>query len=104
MGPPLPEHEPVSSRPCYTINDVMKTTVLTLALCCAAAAGETAKPIIDNQRVTVWDATWTKGTHNPIPRHEYDFVTVYLVGGSIRTTLPNGTSSMVAHKKGDAIF
>ncbi len=43
-----------------------------------AAAGQTVQPIIDNERVTVWDVTWTKGQPNPLPRTEHDFVAVSL--------------------------
>jgi hypothetical protein len=56
---------------------VLKTILLTLALCLAASA-EDLKPIIDNERVTVWDATWTRGKPNPLPRMEHDFVAVSL--------------------------
>jgi hypothetical protein len=63
-----------------------------LALCMAAAC-EAAQPIIDNERVTVWDVTWMKGAETPIPPHAHDFVTVYLAAGS-----------GAAHKKGDVFF
>jgi hypothetical protein len=32
---------------------------------CAALHGQDLKPVIDNDRVTVWDVTWTKGQTNP---------------------------------------
>jgi hypothetical protein len=50
---------------------VLKTAVFALTLC-LAAAGETAQPIIDNERVTVWD------TSSPLPPAEHDFVAVSL--------------------------
>jgi hypothetical protein len=34
-----------------------------MAVC--ALYGQDGKPVIDNERVTVWDVTWTKGAINP---------------------------------------
>lgn len=62
---------------CCKINHVLKVSLFALALC-AVAAGQTVQPIIDNERVTVWDVTWTKGQPNPLPRTEHDFVAVSL--------------------------
>lgn len=56
---------------------MLKTIAFLLAFC-LAGAGETVKPIIDNERVTVWDVTWVKGEPNPLPRTEHDFVAVSL--------------------------
>ncbi|HLX41931.1 MAG TPA: hypothetical protein VKR43_00780 [Bryobacteraceae bacterium] len=39
-----------------------------------------ARPIVDNERVTVWDVTWTANTQ-PI-RHQHDFVRVFVTGGT----------------------
>lgn len=55
--------------------------VLALALCVASDC-EGAQPIIDNERVTVWDVTWNKTDPNPVPRHDHDFVTIYLAGAA----------------------
>ena len=62
----------------------MKLAAFAIALCFAAAA-QAATPIIDNERVTVWDVV------SPVAHPEHDFVTVYLTAGK-------------AHKKGDAFF
>lgn len=56
---------------------MLKTTLLALVICMAASA-ENVKPIVDNERVTIWDVTWTKGQPNPLPRMEHDFVDVSL--------------------------
>ncbi len=69
-----------------------------------AAAPDAAKPIIDNERVTVWDVTWTKGKPGPIEHHRYDFVTVYYAGGDVKVTTPDGTSKTVTHKTGEVSF
>jgi hypothetical protein len=39
-----------------------------------------AQPLIDNERVTVWDATATKDDPSPVSAHKGQFLTVYLVG------------------------
>ncbi|MGB6940829.1 MAG: hypothetical protein WBE37_00365 [Bryobacteraceae bacterium] len=43
---------------------MLKSIVLG-AICVAAAFCQDQKPAIDNERVTVWDVTWTKGAANP---------------------------------------
>jgi hypothetical protein len=58
---------------------VLKTILFTLAFAAAAtAADDSAKPIIDNERVTVWDVAWNKGQPNPLTRMDHDFVAVSL--------------------------
>jgi hypothetical protein len=39
--------------------------LIAVALMAAALHGQEAKPVIDNERVTVWDVTWTKGAAYP---------------------------------------
>src|SRR5690242_19238590 len=70
----------------------------------AAAPHEAVKPIVDNERVRVWDLTWTKGKPDPVARRQFDTVTVYLTGGVMKTTLVNATTSVVTRKAGDALF
>jgi hypothetical protein len=75
-----------------TIGDVTRIAVFALAFC-AAGISRAAQPIIDNERVTVWDITGTKDDPAATLRHDRDFVTVYLSGAA------GGT-----HKKGDVLF
>jgi hypothetical protein len=58
------------------------------------------KPIIDNERVAVWDVNWTANQPGFAVPGDYDAVTVYLAGGDFRT----GTSSLVKRKTGEAVF
>jgi hypothetical protein len=71
----------------------MSKFILPVVILCFAALCQGAQPIVDNERVTVWDAVSTQADPNPIPSHNRDFVTIYLAGAA------DG-----AHKKGDVIF
>jgi hypothetical protein len=66
--------------------------------------GPDVRPVIDNERVTVWDVTTLKSTSSPVQGRRYDSVTVYLIGGAVKRTLPDGTSRVVMRKKGDVLF
>jgi hypothetical protein len=65
---------------------------------------ESTKLIIENDRAIVWDVTWTSGTPSPMEQHQYDLVSVCLAGGAIKTTLPDGTSSVAIRRSGDVVF
>ncbi|HYA15904.1 MAG TPA: hypothetical protein VEF06_00490 [Bryobacteraceae bacterium] len=51
--------------------------LLAFATLCGAA-----QPIIENERVTVWDVTWNSSEAAPVPHHAHEFVTVYLAGAN----------------------
>ena len=63
---------------------MLKVLGLTM-LVSVAAFGQDAKPVIDNDRVTVWDVTWTYGQKNPARGHQRDAVVMWVAGGDIRT-------------------
>lgn len=64
-----------------------------LVVSSSAIAASAAQPIIDNERVTVWDATATNDDPNPVPAHSRPFLTVYLVG-----------TESGKHKKADVVL
>jgi hypothetical protein len=64
--------------------DVMRSIVLA-AVCVVTAFGQEVEPVIDNERVTVWDVTWTKGTTNPARGHDRDAVLLGIEGPKART-------------------
>jgi hypothetical protein len=43
------------------------------------------KPVVDNERVTVWDVTWTKGQTNPARGRQNDVVAMWIAGAKART-------------------
>lgn len=50
------------------------------------------KKIIDNNRVFVWDYTWTAGKPTPMHFHDKDVVVVYLADGQLKSTTPDGNA------------
>jgi quercetin dioxygenase-like cupin family protein len=53
---------------------------------------EGATKVLENESVVVWDVTWEKGKPTPMHQHRVDVVGVTLVPGTVRTTLPDGSS------------
>jgi hypothetical protein len=51
-----------------------------------------ATKVFENESVVVWDVTWVKGKPTPMHRHVVELVGVTLVPGTVRVTLPDGTS------------
>jgi len=72
----------------------------------AASLPATAQraPVIDNERVTVWDVMLVKGESAPVTPHEMDSVIMFLEGGRIRTVVAGGKISTARHGFGDAVF
>lgn len=59
-----------------------------------------ATPLVDNQRITTWDVS---SPSQPM-RHEHDFITVYVTGGTFQITRPDGTSVTASKNTGDVEF
>jgi hypothetical protein len=49
-----------------------------------------SKKLIENDRVIVWDYTWTTGVPTPMHFHDKDVVVTYLKDGSLKSTTPSG--------------
>jgi len=79
-------------------------TILPLACVCAVTALAADAPVIDNERVSVRDITLNAGTPSAMERHATDYVTMFLVGGQIRTTTAGGKTSVATRNAGDALF
>jgi len=50
-----------------------------------------SKKLLDNNRITVWDYTWTPGKATPMHFHAKDVVTIYMATGEVRSTALDGT-------------
>lgn len=68
-----------------------------------SASADPGKPIIDNERVTVWDVTSAPGRNGSVPRPEDDSLTIYL-GGSVNVARSDGKSRIVKRSIGEAVF
>lgn len=78
---------------------LVKIRIAGLLLLPLLASAQGNKPIIDNDRVTVWDVTWEKNRPGFTASSDHDAVTVYLSGGDFKT--PSG---IVTRKTGEAEF
>jgi hypothetical protein len=82
----------------------MRKIAALLALLSAVPAQAQPVPVIDNERVTVRDITLATGQSGITLKHDHDFVTLFLVGGTVRTTGPDGKNQIAARKAGEAVF
>lgn len=69
-----------------------------------APARDGAAVIVENQRVAVWDVTWTRGTPDPLVRRNDDYLILYLANGRMKLTRADGTSVTVPAGVGDVVF
>ena len=51
------------------------------------------KKLFENERVLVWDYTWTPGQATPMHFHDKDVVVVYVADGALKSTTPGGQST-----------
>jgi hypothetical protein len=57
---------------------------------------EGAKQLLDDDRVTVWDYTWTPGVRHPMVRYTRDSVVVWLGRGTMRATTDGQPAATIA--------
>jgi hypothetical protein len=50
------------------------------------------KKVLENERVIVWDCTWTLGVATPMHFHDKDVVALLLEDGDLKSTTPDGQS------------
>ena len=74
--------------------------MLFIAITGNAAAG----PLIDNERVTVWDVTLAPGESSPSTPHDLDAVVLIVEGGNIRTHDTHGHSRLSERHFGEGRF
>jgi hypothetical protein len=69
-----------------------------------AAAPAYSAPVIDNDRVTVWDVPLAVGASSPVTPHDNDAVILFLEGGQVRTVDRTGRASVAVRRFGDAVY
>jgi hypothetical protein len=60
--------------------------------------------IFENDRVIVWDYTWTPGVATPMHFHDKEVVVTYLENGDLESTTPDGQKTVNPYKRGDVRF
>jgi len=55
------------------------------------------KKVLENDRVLIWDYTWTPGVPTPMHFHDKDVVVCYLADGELRSTEPDGKAVVNPH-------
>lgn len=65
---------------------------------------EGAMRVFENERVVVWDVTWTPGMRTPVHFHDKDVVAVYLGAGTVRSIPLDGEPTATPRSFGEAVF
>jgi quercetin dioxygenase-like cupin family protein len=52
------------------------------------------KKLLENDRVVVWDYSWTEGEPSPMHFHDKDVVVTYVAEGALKSTAPDGKVTM----------
>ena len=60
--------------------------------------------VFENNRITVWDYTFTAGEPTPAHFHSRDVVTIYTEDGAVTSTTPAGDSVVNEHFAGEIRF
>jgi len=63
-----------------------------------------SKKILENDRVIVWDYTWTPSVATPMHFHDKDVVVVFLEDGDLKSTTPDGKEVVNPYKTGTTRF
>jgi tetratricopeptide (TPR) repeat protein len=62
------------------------------------------KKVLENDRVIVWDCTWTLGVVIPMHFHDKDVVALFLEDGDVKSTTLDGTAVVNPHTSGEVRF
>src|SRR5215472_5143158 len=62
------------------------------------------KKLLENERVIVWDYTWAPDVPTPMHFHDKDVVVFFLEDGDLKSTAPDGQSTVNAYTSGTVRF
>ena len=65
---------------------------------------EGVKKLLDNDRIVVWDYSWTPGKSTVMHFHDKDVVVVYLGNGDLSSTTPDGKTVVNSYTFGQTKF
>jgi quercetin dioxygenase-like cupin family protein len=60
--------------------------------------------VFENDRVVIWNYTWTQNVQTPMHFHDKDVLVVYRYDGSLKSTTPDGKSLVHDYKSGSIWF
>ncbi len=63
-----------------------------------------SKKLLENNRVIVWDYSWSAGVPTPKHFHDKDVVVVFLEDGEVKSTTLDGKETVNSFKPGDVRF
>ena len=63
-----------------------------------------SKKLLENERVIVWDSTWTTGVPTPMHFHDKDVVVLFLEDGDLKSTTPDGKEVVNSYTSGTIRF
>jgi hypothetical protein len=63
-----------------------------------------SRKLLENDRVIVWDYSWTPGVPTPKHFHDKDVVVVFLADGDVKSTTLDGKETVTSYKAGDVRF
>ena len=86
------------------LKDVVVTPLVNTSGYPDAFPREGVKKLLDNDRVTVWDYTWTPGKPTVTHFHSKDVVVVYLENGDLSSTTPDGQTVVNSYSFGQTKF
>jgi hypothetical protein len=83
---------------------VLLTVLPTVVPMRAQGDAASTAPVIENERVEVWDITLSPGKPMLMQGHKAAIVTMFLVGGKIRSANENGEATVSERKFGDVVY
>ena len=78
--------------------------IVTLCLAPLAALAQTSQPVIDNDRVRVWDVNFASGPAPAMEFARYDALIVFTAGGQLRKVSSVAPTAVVTHAAGEVMF
>ena len=78
--------------------------IVTLCLAPFAAVAQTSQPVIDNDRVRVWDVNFASGPAPAMEFSKYDAFIVFTTGGQLRKVSAVAPTAVVTHAAGEVMF
>ena len=103
----LPKGSPPLTRPAtlfIELQDVKVAPMVNTSGYPAAFPRPNITKLLENDRVIVWDYTWTLNSPTGMHNHDKDVVVMFLEDGDLVSTVPDGTKTVNAYKPGTVRF